>query len=692
MTSTSSRLSLAPIGVQHIYIYLSIYIYILIESLPQKATSSRSDALMSFSPGDGAPAAVSRSEEQPRPPPFFFADATLDLEEAHGIADTPEAAQHKMAASDRLKEQLRVPNLFLIPNVQADAKTEPRDDNGSNNGTSQLPPSLLTPNDCESPVTLSLHNLRSISTNQSQRTLHITSARKPKWPRDLSWTIAFFLIIPISLLYPALHQQHASHPNNTSSSVYAQHPLSFATLHSITWTVLALWWLVRCLYRAPPGPEGAADRDRAAQGLMALAPAAVAVYLALALLLLLQGFAGYLWILPVLAALHQVRVLRHMRRPDGAWFHALASQVALDLQHRALRRAPWLRLLSFVLLPLQGGLVLLWRGALLGALSRGHGVFMILILLFLGHWLTATLRSCITYIVAAGILQWTLEQQFPEEGEELYTKTTTNGGGDDAASVHSARSWNSIPEAYRTVDASVYQSVFVMDDVLDDDDNNDDDEEAERQRMIASSSASRRPPAPPPRMVRSILYTGLTIGFGSMVQAGFWSDWAPRLAKYWSFLPPHVDYAMIQVAGGGDHPGFMRAARDVSIRIQQTGLEPVLQVDITTTVVSAVTAALSGLIVIITTALLLHQRHNHYPDLTDVHVAVTMLLSFWFAQTLIRTALEPLRAAMQASYVAFSLHPQLFLQTYPLIYHRLHRLTTGDLNEAERTSDRLVWA
>jgi hypothetical protein len=654
---------------------------------------------MSFSPGEGGDGAIPShqdEEEHPRPPPstpFFFADATLDLEEAHDIADTPEAAQHhKMATSDRLKQQLRVPNLHLLPPFSVDSKdtiTEHDDDNCHKNGTSQLQPSIMFPDD-DRPVLL--QNMRSISITQSHRTLPTTSSRKPKWPRDFSWTLAFFLIVPISLLFPALHQHSSSKSNTATTSVYAQHPLSFATLHSITWTVVALWLLVRFLYRAPPGPEGAADRDRAAQGLLALAPCAVAVYLSLALLLLLHGFSFYFLLLPILAALHQVRVLRHTLRSSrplsdrrGAWFHAMTSVVALDLQHRALRRAPWWRLLSFVLLPMQGGLVLLWRGALLGALSRGHGVLMVLVLLFLGHWLTSTLRSCITYIVSAGILQWTLEQQVPNEEEELFnaakTQITTNGGGgDDAASVHSTRSWNSIPEAYRTVDASVYQSVFAMDDVLDDED--DEEEEVELQRMIASSSASRRPPAPPPRTVTSILFTGVTISFGSMVQAGFWSDWGLLVAKFWPFLPPYTDFAMTQVAGGGDHPGYMRAAREVSLRIQQAGLEPVLQEDITLAIISGVTGALSGLIVMITTALLLHQRHSHYPDLTNAHVAGTMLLSFWFAQTLIRTALEPLRSAMQASYIAFSMHPHLFLQTYPLIYHRLHRLTTGDRNES----------
>jgi hypothetical protein len=44
---------------------------------------------------------------------------------------------------------------------------------------------------------------------------------------------------------------------------------------------------------------------------------------------------------------------------------------------------------------------------------------------------------------------------------------------------------------------------------------------------------------------------------------------------------------------------------------------------------------------------------------------------------LLYTAFEPIRAAIQASYVAFAQNPQCFLHTYPLIYHRLSRLSTA---------------
>lgn len=110
------------------------------------------------------------------------------------------------------------------------------------------------------------------------------------------------------------------------------------------------------------------------------------------------------------------------------------------------------------------------------------------------------------------------------------------------------------------------------------------------------------------------------------------------------------------------------------------GLEPILQEDITKQICSSICSAISGVIVLITTYLLLHQRKNLdpsvYDPITELHVAETMFLSYMYSYTLLYTAFEPIRSAIQTSYIAFAQNPQCFLHTYPLIYHRLCRLTT----------------
>ena len=109
------------------------------------------------------------------------------------------------------------------------------------------------------------------------------------------------------------------------------------------------------------------------------------------------------------------------------------------------------------------------------------------------------------------------------------------------------------------------------------------------------------------------------------------------------------------------------------------GLEPILQEDITRQICASICSTISGVIVLITTYLLLHQRKNsvNSADITELHVAETMFLSYMYSYTLLHTAFEPIRAAIQASYIAFAQNPQCFLHTYPLIYHRLSRLSSA---------------
>ena len=108
------------------------------------------------------------------------------------------------------------------------------------------------------------------------------------------------------------------------------------------------------------------------------------------------------------------------------------------------------------------------------------------------------------------------------------------------------------------------------------------------------------------------------------------------------------------------------------------GLGPILQEDITIQICTSICSAISGIIVLVTTYLLLHQRKNsaNSADITELHVVETMFLSYLYSYTILYTAFEPIRAAIQATYIAFAQNPHCFLHTYPLIYHRLYRLST----------------
>ena len=89
---------------------------------------------------------------------------------------------------------------------------------------------------------------------------------------------------------------------------------------------------------------------------------------------------------------------------------------------------------------------------------------------------------------------------------------------------------------------------------------------------------------------------------------------------------------------------------------------------------SCIGGSITGIILILTGNLLLYQRKK-YTDVDDVAVVENMVLAFILSYTLVFTVLEPLRAAVKSIYVSFAQNPKCISQEYPLIYHRLCRLS-----------------
>jgi hypothetical protein len=95
---------------------------------------------------------------------------------------------------------------------------------------------------------------------------------------------------------------------------------------------------------------------------------------------------------------------------------------------------------------------------------------------------------------------------------------------------------------------------------------------------------------------------------------------------------------------------------------------------------ACVGGSVSGLIVLVAGYLLLHQRRNMWKteisyDISDTEVVLDMLVAFLLAYTLIFTVMEPLRAAIKAIYVSFAQHPRSLSRAFPILYHRLNRLS-----------------
>lgn len=94
---------------------------------------------------------------------------------------------------------------------------------------------------------------------------------------------------------------------------------------------------------------------------------------------------------------------------------------------------------------------------------------------------------------------------------------------------------------------------------------------------------------------------------------------------------------------------------------------------------ACVGGAVSGIIVLFTGIVLLHQRKKvDDPPISDGEVVINMIAAYVFSYTLLFTVMEPLRAAIKATYVSFAQHPESLSRAFPIIYHRLNRLAEAN--------------
>ena len=143
------------------------------------------------------------------------------------------------------------------------------------------------------------------------------------------------------------------------------------------------------------------------------------------------------------------------------------------------------------------------------------------------------------------------------------------------------------------------------------------------------------------------------------------------------FVRTHSDMAMSYVA---DYQmSYSRAAREVAVLLDEAGVEPIIHEDIATHISSCVGGTVSGIIILFTGSVLVHQRNRNNPDIADSAVALDMVIAFYFCYTLIFTVMEPLRASIKAVYVCFAQHPEALSQAFPLIFHRLSRMSQSNM-------------
>lgn len=631
---------------------------------------------------------------------LFFADALLDLEEAQGLAETPQPPKLVMEmASSSATSAFELPDLKSPLRALSPSASISSTDNSHQN--------IRSNSNNKDGIQLPLQRIEASRIYQRQPLPTNHRPRPPRRPRDIPWLVAFYLFVPLALVICTSLRRSTAYGNPIALNAMTER----ASLYAIFLAYLGTLLLARLLYRTSGGGEGDDARHVASQFIMAFAPISLGIHPLLMLLIYRKTpKAIHYALIPLWFLLRDVWAMRQWRTTAStaggrqAFFQALVN-MALDILSRSLRRSSFYRIVIIVL-TLQFVVTWWWQSALLGAL--GHGSAMWFFVAFVaGKWATGTMARILGLIASGGVTSWFAQQSLLMESMEHAESGPTRSANAN------------MPEEYRTADASAYQPVIPMG-LNDDDDDEDDFENGQvslaTMTMMWEDSGSST--------VKAFLISALTTSFGSVAQCGLLGG----LAQFvWSilrnleglssvlsqrfpsqyrgfrgmqigndtsgasgviaacltrahitarnFVRAHSDLAMCQVAA--NYKSYQRAAQDVAVLVDGSGVEPILHDDITTHMCACLCGSIAGMVIIFFGLILDHHQLAHH--LSDTTVVQSMLLAFVLCYVMLFTVMEPLRAAIKAVYVCFAQHPESLSQAFPLIFHRLTRISEANL-------------
>eukprot|EP00551_Chaetoceros_affinis_P013266 CAMPEP_0203686964 /NCGR_PEP_ID=MMETSP0090-20130426/49338_1 /ASSEMBLY_ACC=CAM_ASM_001088 /TAXON_ID=426623 /ORGANISM="Chaetoceros affinis, Strain CCMP159" /LENGTH=1061 /DNA_ID=CAMNT_0050556211 /DNA_START=130 /DNA_END=3315 /DNA_ORIENTATION=+ len=145
--------------------------------------------------------------------------------------------------------------------------------------------------------------------------------------------------------------------------------------------------------------------------------------------------------------------------------------------------------------------------------------------------------------------------------------------------------------------------------------------------------------------------------------------WKRLEHKARTFVKNNDDMALCHVAAY--HKSYKRAANDVMTLLHASGTTPILRDDISSHMCSSVSKAVSIIVVII----IGQPLSLHSSGLKHSTVCEIMVVSYMMCFMILSTVMEPLRASIKAVLVSFAQHPQSLSQAFPLVYHRLSRIS-----------------
>ena len=535
----------------------------------EKMEGNTGNSMVDFPMDDSAPMTPQTSADAGEDS-LFFADATLDLNEAHDIAETPEPK--------------KIPS--SVAAVAGDAVSMPSFNHRQN-------PTQGRPRNAEAP---SMNRISSIEQRDpKQRTPPTYRPRPPRRPRDVPWLVGFILFVPMALLICTFLR-----PSPTKGARLAlSNAAVTATFYCLLLALVASFVLARILYRTPSGGEGDDPRAVASQAMLAFAPISLAVHPLLAICIYFKapGALGFA-LIPIGLLVRDLWAMRMWRRTAStaggrqAFFQAITN-MALDILSRSLRRSTFFTTV-LAITTFQFLVVWWWRRALLGALARGNG-FWLLVALLAGKWATGTVARILGFVASGGIVSWFVEQSISMEELDQFKSSQQDAPSTEDGLKNGTSS--NMPEEYRSADASAYQPVLTLEEDYD----AEDDAEVQQPSGIWAETGSST--------VKAFMISALTISFGSVAQCGLlgglaqvlWSvlrnieaataapgfqgmqigrDAVDRTSALWEllaraktltrqFVRSHTDLALSQVAAY--YKNYQRAARDVSVLVDGSG-------------------------------------------------------------------------------------------------------------------------
>lgn len=685
----------------------------------------------------------------------FFADATLDLEEAQGIAPTPDLTLRQTLQTPDLKrlKSVELPNISSTPGPMLDSSTTNNlQQDISQEASENLNQSLndnLDPNTSDNQYSQeTMQNNGNSQQEASNRSFSVNAIhgennisytnqptyrpRPPRRPRDAKWTTIFLVVAPMLFLPSLFHSK--SHTVYHSSNI----PVFFATILAI--------FIARIFYLSKGAGEGEDQRYLASQLLIIANMATCFILPLLTLTFYNLNVYGSFYDLIVIAlaylTLRDIYLFAKIFRSGSSFlregvndgeraFYRMLVNASLDILSRSCRCQSFYRVvvvtLFFQWLVLVG-IRKAWEAAM--SYHTGFGqYFWVSVVCFLGYWAASVQIRFLSYLACGGVTSWFAQQSALIEDMEIMRRREQSGSVARKETMQSAvlNENGSISDAYRDVDASAYSMGIEFDEGMDDDYGDDDgimmgaimSDSNEKQYLDENDVTFGRLSTPNSPTVKAFLKTALGISFGSIVHCALmgaaanvlWSfvrsvDWVlasssrfanrrfrtyqgmnigddfnsqrgtfrERLQLKWqsfrirskTFVRNHNDLGLCHVAAY--YKSYTRAANDVLDLINASGIESTIHEDISVHMCASISKVIAGLIVIFI-------GQSATPENDHMIICEIMVITFIMVYIIVYTMMEPLKASIKAVYVCFAQNHQSLSQAFPLVYHRLERIS-----------------